>query len=112
MVKQILPEPYHYLGRESLVELRNGWLFANHIGYPLNTMLTINWRSAEGFVAKAWKDNKKVEDDAFHSLQTFYGERHLPLAYIYAMENLECSATIWMKAGGDQDECRDRAGGA
>ena len=23
-----------------------------------------------------------------------------------------CSATIWMKAGGDQDECRDRADGA
>jgi hypothetical protein len=88
-VKQILPEPYHYLSRKSLVELRNGWLFANHIGYPLNTMLTINWRSAEGFVAKAWEANKKVEERVFHSFQTFCGERDLPLAYVWAMENLE-----------------------
>jgi hypothetical protein len=88
-VKRSVSDRDHYASRNSLVELRNGWLFANHIGYPLNTMVTIVWRSAEGFVAKAWADNKKVEDDVFHSLQTFLGERNLPLAYIYAMENLE-----------------------
>ena len=88
MVKQVVPEPHHYLGRESLLKLRNGWLFANHIGYPLNTMVTINWRSANGFVPKAWAHNKKVEDRVFHSFQTFLGERDLPLAYVWAMENL------------------------
>jgi hypothetical protein len=89
MVRQIIPEPHHHLSRKELVNLRNGWLFANHVGYPLNTKVTIVWRSADGVVAKAWDDNKKLEDELFHSLQTFCGERHLPLAYVWAMENLE-----------------------
>ena len=80
-------DPERFLGKSTLLEMRNAYLYADSMQLPLNTMLTITWRSASGFVAKHWTANKRVEERVMHSLSTFFGERGLPLAYVWAMEN-------------------------
>jgi hypothetical protein len=87
--KTAITDAHRHIPRRQILEIYNAFLFAEEKGWPLNTFITINFRSSKGWQTgnKSAEQISRVRERFLKVISDWCGAQATPHVLIYCIEN-------------------------